>query len=203
MMKTTVKWVMAGLAAVTVGILSACTGTTTQNTASSVLSAISAVSSTASDTDVTESTEPIGSVAESRTEQSTAPAESSTVQSTAPAESSITSDTAVEESRQSAVTSAIEGNHPSYLVGHWALKLDTSGLEDDAQSEASERMANTSMILYANGTAVGITYDSRIDGEWGEANGYVYVTLGTATEYFRYYVDTLESMNYAGMSFIR
>ncbi|MEE3405870.1 MAG: hypothetical protein VZR73_17480, partial [Acutalibacteraceae bacterium] len=69
--------------------------------------------------------------------------------------------------------------------------------------EASERMANTSMILYANGTAVGITYDSRIDGEWGEANGYVYVTLGTATEYFRYYVDTLESMNYAGMSFIR
>lgn len=192
MMKTTVKWVMAGLAAVTVGILSACTGTTTQNTASSVLSAISAVSSTASDTDVTESTEPIGSVAESRTEQNTAPAESS-----------ITSDTAVEESRQSAVTSAIEGNHPSYLVGHWALKLDTSGLEDDAQSEASERMANTSMILYANGTAVGITYDSRIDGEWGEANGYVYVTLGTATEYFRYYVDTLESMNYAGMSFIR
>ena len=192
MMKTTVKWVMAGLAAVTVGILSACTGTTTQNTTSSVLSAISAVSSTASDTDVTESTEPIGSVAESRTEQSTAPAESS-----------ITSDTAVQESRQSAATSAIEGNHPSYLVGHWALKLDTSGLEDDAQSEASERMANTSMILYANGTAVGITYDSRIDGEWGEANGYVYVTLGTATEYFRYYVDTLESMNYAGMSFIR
>ena len=192
MMKTTVKWVIAGLAAVTVGILSACTGTTTQNTASSVLSAISAVSSTASDTDVTESTEPIGSVAESRTEQSTAPAESS-----------ITSDTAVEESRQSAVTSAIKGNHPSYLVGQWALKLDTSGLEDDAQSEASERMANTSMILYANGTAVGITYDSRIDGEWGEANGYVYVTLGTATEYFRYYVDTLESMNYAGMSFIR
>lgn len=192
MMKTTVKWVMAGLAAVTVGMLSACTGTTTQNTASSVLSAISAVSSTASDTDVTESTEPIGSVAESRTEQNTAPAESS-----------ITSDTAVEESRQSAVTSAIEGNHPSYLVGHWALKLDTSGLEDDAQSEASERMANTSMILYANGTAAGITYDSRIDGEWGEADGYVYVTLGTATEYFRYYVDTLESMNYAGMSFIR
>ena len=69
--------------------------------------------------------------------------------------------------------------------------------------EASERMANTGMILNADGTAVGIAYDSRIDVEWGESGGYVYVTLGSVTEYFRYYIDTLDSVNYAGMSFVR
>ena len=96
-----------------------------------------------------------------------------------------------------------EMQHPSYCVGKWSLKLDTSGMESDELSDAKERMSNTSMVLNTDGTASGLYAGGVVKGGWGVEGGYIYVVLGGATEVFRYYIDTLESMNYPGMYFVK
>jgi|GEM_PF-4585361 predicted component of type VI protein secretion system len=94
-------------------------------------------------------------------------------------------------------------NHPSYLVGKWSLKIDMTHLESSEQAEAAKRMEKTAMVLNADGTVVGIYGENRTKGQWGENDGYVYVTLKDETEYFSASFDTLESMNYPGMSFVK
>ena len=201
----------------------ACSQPTTQDTGSSPNSTVSsAEQSTQISTEPSEEQSPQTSTElseEQSTQTSTEPSEeqvigpnlsSDTASNTEESEtSSVVSETVsnTEESGTSSVvseqTSVPEGNHPSSLVGRWSLKLDTTDLESSLLQEASERMASTAIVLNADGTAVGIAGDDRINGEWGESGGYVYVTLGEATEYFQYYIDTLISMNYEGMSFVR
>ena len=113
------------------------------------------------------------------------------------------SDTPADASTLPSEVSASRVNHPSSLVGTWSLVLDTTELDASQQAEASDKMENISIVLHADGTATGVSGNDRISGDWGESSGYVYVTLGEATEYFWYYIDRLESLNYQGMSFVR
>ena len=93
--------------------------------------------------------------------------------------------------------------HPSDLVGKWSLKLETSDLTASELSDAEERMKRTSITLRLDGTAFGDYGGSTIDGAWGVQSGYVYIILGSATEVFAYYIDTLVSVNYPGMYFVK
>ena len=95
-------------------------------------------------------------------------------------------------------------NHPDYVVGKWSLLLDTSDLSEEKLEDAKQRMIDTSMVLNADGTAVGLYKESRIKGYWGEQGGYIYVSLGgDDPEAFGYYIDTLVSITYQGMSFVK
>ena len=137
---------------------------------------------------VTESTQPSG--AASADEQSVT-------------ESALPSETEYSSAESSIAYGTEEMAHPSDLVGKWSLKLETSELTSDEMKSAEERMKNTSIMLNTDGSAVGLYGDARVKGAWGVQNGYVYVILGEATEIFRYYIDTLISVNYQGMSFVK
>ena len=148
---------------------------------------------------------PAESITESEVPQSS-PAESSTESETpqsSPAESS------TESSEQPSITEistyGLESfKHPDYLIGKWSLQLDTTDLSEEKKEEAKQRMLDTSMVLNRDGTAVGIYQTSRIKGYWGEQGGYVYVALGgDEPQAFGYYVDTLVSLTYQGMSFVK
>ncbi len=93
--------------------------------------------------------------------------------------------------------------HPNDLVGKWSLKLETSGLESSGIADAEQRMKNTSITLRLDGSAVGDYGGSAVAGAWGVQSGYVYIILGDATEVFTYYIDTLVSVNYPGMYFVK
>ena len=93
--------------------------------------------------------------------------------------------------------------HPNDLVGKWSLKLETSGLESSGIADAEQRMKNTSITLKLDGSAVGDYGGSAVAGAWGVQSGYVYIILGDATEVFTYYIDTLVSVNYPGMYFVK
>ena len=137
---------------------------------------------------VTESTQPSG--AASSDEQSVT-------------ESALPSETEYSSAESSIAYGTEEMAHPSDLVGKWSLKLETAELTSDEMKSAEERMKNTSIMLNTDGSAVGLYGDARVKGAWGVQNGYVYVILGEATEIFRYYIDTLISVNYQGMSFVK
>ena len=148
---------------------------------------------------------PAESTVQSETPQSS-PAESITeseVPQSSPAESS------TESSEQPSITEistyGLESfKHPDYLIGKWSLQLDTTDLSEEKKEEAKQRMLDTSMVLNRDGTAVGIYQTSRIKGYWGEQGGYVYVALGgDEPQAFGYYVDTLVSLTYQGMSFVK
>ena len=158
---------------------------------------------------ITESEAPQSSPAESTVQSETpqsSPAESITeseVPQSSPAESS------TESSEQPSITEistyGLESfKHPDYLIGKWSLQLDTTDLSEEKKEEAKQRMLDTSMVLNRDGTAVGIYQTSRIKGYWGEQGGYVYVALGgDEPQAFGYYVDTLVSLTYQGMSFVK
>ena len=118
-------------------------------------------------------------------------------------ESALPSETEYSSAESSIAYGTEEMAHPSDLVGKWSLKLETSELTSDEMKSAEERMKNTSIMLNTDGSAVGLYGDARVKGAWGVQNGYVYVILGEATEIFRYYIDTLISVNYQGMSFVK
>lgn len=178
-MKKSIKRLIPVLA-LSAALLAGCSGQNNNQTASSV---------------------PVSAVSESSHAESTQSASSQSVTPSVPAEESSTA--VSDNSAVSQTTSQSQVNYPSYLVGKWSLSLDTTQLDASAQADASNRMENTAIVLNANGTATGISNGSTVQGEWGESGGYVYITLGTDTEYFQYYVDTLVSMNYQGMSFVR
>ncbi len=94
-------------------------------------------------------------------------------------------------------------SHPDACVGKWSLRLDTSELEASDVSAAKIRMETTSMTFKADGTVVGVNELGTTTGYWGAYNGCVYVTMGGYTEEFTYYVDTLVSTAYKGMSFVK
>ena len=102
-------------------------------------------------------------------------------------------------------TYGLEGlSHPDYIVGKWSLRLETSDLEGEKLDDANDRMASTSMVLAADGTATGIYKESLLKGYWGEENGYVYISFtGDEPETFGYIIDTLVSVNYQGMTFVK
>ncbi|MBQ9461476.1 MAG: hypothetical protein IJU51_06135 [Clostridia bacterium] len=105
---------------------------------------------------------------------------------------------------ESSVTYGTENmSHPSDLVGKWSLKLDTTELSGSDLSDAEDRMKHTSILLRLDGSAVGDYGGATVDGAWGVQSGYVYIILGSATEAFTYYIDTLVSVNYPGMSFVK
>ncbi len=188
-------------AAATLLCLSAC-GQSDSNTSSAAESTQQS-STSQSSTDV--------SSAMSETAQSS-PAESETVQNS-PQESREESKTSGNESsggaEQSGVTEmstyGLEGlSHPDYIVGKWSLRLETSDLEGEKLDDANDRMASTSMVLAADGTATGIYKESLLKGYWGEENGYVYISFtGDEPETFGYIIDTLVSVNYQGMTFVK
>ena len=93
--------------------------------------------------------------------------------------------------------------HPNDLVGKWSLKLDTTQLSGSDLSSAEDRMAHTSIVLNLDGSAAGIYGDATVRGAWGVQNGYIYIVIGEATEVFVYDLDTLVSVNYEGMSFVK
>ena len=152
---------------------------------------------------------PAESAAQSEMPQSS-PAESSTeseVPQSSPAESVTESGT--ESSEQPSITEissyGLESyKHPDYLIGKWSLVVETSELSGEQLENAIQRMKDTSIVLNRDGTAVGIYQTSRIKGYWGEQGGYVYVALGgDEPQAFGYYVDTLVSLTYQGMSFVK
>ncbi len=168
------------------------------NSSGSTSQEVSAVSSPA--VSVSEETSaPVSEPAESSEETSapvSEPAESSEKTSAPVSE-------LVETSTDSSSSAINDMRHPDYLLGKWVLKLDTSDMEPSELEAAKVRMATTSVILKSDGSAVGISGESRIEGQWGESNAYIYLELGGSTEVFGYYVDTLVSINYPGMYFVK
>lgn len=175
---------------------SACSQNNTSENSSAVSMASSAESS--SEESKTQDSIPSESKAQESSSEESKPDESTQTESV-PVQSSIT------ETSEEVSTYGLENYaHPDYMVGKWSLVLETSDLTSEQVSEAEDRMKSTSMVLAADGTATGIYNESRIKGAWGEQNGYVFVSFGgDEPETFGYYVDTLVSLNYHGMSFVK
>ena len=155
--------------------------------------------------DTSVSAQPSGaaSAEEQSVTESTQPSGASGTDEQSVTESALPSETEYSSAESSIAYGTEEMAHPSDLVGKWSLKLETSELTSDEMKSAEERMKNTSIMLNTDGSAVGLYGDERVKGAWGVQNGYVYVILGEATEIFRYYIDTLISVNYQGMSFVK
>ncbi len=155
--------------------------------------------------DTSVSAQPSGaaSAEEQSVTESTQPSGASGTDEQSVTESALPSETEYSSAESSIAYGTEEMAHPSDLVGKWSLKLETSELTSDEMKSAEERMKNTSIMLNTDGSAVGLYGDARVKGAWGVQNGYVYVILGEATEIFRYYIDTLISVNYQGMSFVK
>lgn len=107
------------------------------------------------------------------------------------------------ESSSAADEELLKLEHPRELVGNWVLKLDTKDMSNEEKKAAQERMDNTSVTLHADGRAVGYSSGVQIPGCWGVKNDYIYLDLDGAMEAFTYYVDTLVSVSYSGMYFVR
>ena len=195
----------------------ACSSQSSGSEGSSGAGTVSATQSAAESSDAPSTAESSDapSAAESAAKSSDAPsaAESAAESSDAPsaAESAGSSDVTSENvsipdvsGSESSVSYGTENMaHPNDLVGKWSLKLETSGLESSGIADAEQRMKNTSITLKLDGSAVGDYGGSAVAGAWGVQSGYVYIILGDATEVFTYYIDTLVSVNYPGMYFVK
>lgn len=170
--------------------------------------------STASVTESLQESGTMGEASENSTEESgfesTAPQSSTQVSASERTEPQSSPEESSNENSSQASNTEVSSyglesfSHPDYIVGKWSLKLETSELEGEKLDEAKQRMLDTSMVLNSDGTAVGIYNESRIKGYWGAQSNYIYVSLGgDDPEVFSYYIDTLVSINYQGMSFVK